>query len=105
VFIKRKVLSANKDQLGRHDFWGELLFAKQDLSNRTFTAEVNGTEYVVTLSGRIPVAEDVAAPERMAMCSRLLKTVPHQYRTTHARTHMHTRTLYLTPRASRSLRG
>lgn len=76
VFIKRRVLSANKDQLGRHDFWGELLFAKQDLSNRTFKAEVNGTEYVVTLSGRIPVAtDDVAAPERMAMASRLLKTV------------------------------
>jgi hypothetical protein len=79
VFVKRSVLAANREAIGRFEFWGEILFVKKDLSGQTFKSDVNGVEYSLTLSAPIPPdSSDVAAPGRMAMFSRLLKTVPHQ---------------------------
>lgn len=53
--IKDSMLRANKDAIGQHLYWGELLFVKKDLSQATFSAKVHGVDYKLTLSDQMEI--------------------------------------------------
>jgi len=70
------MLQQNKDLLGHHFFWGELLFTKKDFGGQQFKANVNNIEYTLTLSEKIQTnSDDDAAEERMQIFSIILRSV------------------------------
>lgn len=89
IWVKRKMLQQNKDLLGHHFFWGELLFTKKDFGGQQFKANVNNIEYTLTLSEKIQTnSDDDAAEERMQIFSIILRSVLSKLKYTRIRDSM-----------------